>query len=177
MSKNNSGNSNSGNWNSGNRNSGYWNSGNRNSGDSNSGDWNSGDWNSGDRNSGFFNTNEPCVRIFNKETNLKRSDLKIPFVNLEINTWVHEDQMTDAQKEDDKDFHTKGGTLITRTYKEAWALYWGNASKEDKQLFLDLPNFDADIFKEITGIDVEVNPTCDGKIVEIDGKKYKLSEV
>jgi len=43
----------------------------------------------------------------------------------------------------------------TRTYKEAWQLYWNEASKEDKQKFLDLPNFDRWVFKDITGIDVE----------------------
>ena len=60
--------------------------------------------------------------------------------------------MTDEQKKEDKDFHVKQGTLIERTYKEAWTLYWSEATKEDKQLFLDLPNFDSDIFEEITGI-------------------------
>jgi hypothetical protein len=85
--------------------------------------------------------------------------------------------MTSQQKIDDPNFHVKKGTLITRTYKEAWALYWTEISQEDKQMFLDLPNFDADIFLEITGIDVRKQDSCDGKIVEIDGKKYKLSEI
>jgi hypothetical protein len=40
-----------------------------------------------------------------------------------------------------------------------------------------LPEFDAEIFKEITGIDVNAKKSCDGKVVEIDGKKYKLMEV
>ena len=94
----NSGDLNSGNWNSGDLNSGKWNSGdlnsgdrnsgdlnsgNRNSGDLNSGDWNSGnlnsgDWNSGNFNSGYFNTDEPFVRMFNKDTKLKKDDIHIP---------------------------------------------------------------------------------------------------
>ena len=178
----NSGNYNSGDYNSGYRNSGYYNSGNYNSGDynsgyRNSGDYNSGDYNSGYYNSGFFNTNEPNVRLFNMDTELKRKDIKLPYIYLKINEWISESNMTAQQKLDDKDFHVKKGTLITRTYKEAWGLYWTEASKEDKQMFLDLPNFNAEIFKEITGVDLKIEPTCNGKIVEIDGKKYKLSEV
>jgi len=164
--------------NTGENNSGYGNSGDGNSGYWNSGDGNSGYGNSGDRNSGFFNTNEPNVRLFNKETDLKRSDIDIPYFTLKINEWIPERNMTDDQKKADKDFHVKKGTLITRTYKEAWKLYWNkDSTKEDRQKFLDLPNFDAEIFEEITGINVEKKETCNGKIVEIDGKKYKLSEV
>jgi hypothetical protein len=43
-----------------------------------------------------------------------------------------------------------------------------------------LPEFDAEIFKKITGIDVQSpdsNQEICGKVVEIDGKKYKLMEV
>jgi len=116
---------------------------------------------------GFFNTNEPNIRLFNKDTDLKRKDIKIPYFELKITEWIPENKMTDEQKKYDKDFHVKEGTLIKRTYKEAWALYWNEAKKEDKQLFLDLPNFDSEIFEEITGINVEKKNTCNGKIVEI----------
>lgn len=179
----NSGDCNSGDCNSGNCNSGYRNSGNRNSGDCNSGIYNSGiynsgNYNSGNYNSGFFNTDEPNVRLFNKETTFKRSDIQLPYIDLLLTEWIPEDEMTDAQKADDPQFSIKGGTLITRTYHEAWAIAWSKASDELKQQFLDLPNFDAEIFKEITGIDVKKeSATCEGKIVEIDGKKYRLSAV
>ena len=89
--------------------------------------------------------------------------------------------MTDVQKVNDPDFYTKQGTLITKSYKDAWKLYWDDASNNDKELFLNLPNFDSNIFLEITGIDTTVlkveEKTCEGKIVEIEGKKYKLTEV
>jgi len=158
----NSGDRNSGNYNSGYGNSGYGNSGdgnsgNRNSGNRNSGYGNSGHYNSGNYNSGFFNTNEPTVRLFNKDTGLLRKDIKIPYIPLPI---------TELDS-----------TLITRTYKEAWAIAWSELDQQTKQQFLDLPNFCPDIFKEITGIDVQSKPSCNGKIVEIDGKKYKLTEV
>ena len=187
----NSGNYNSGNYNSGHNNSGYSNSGHRNSGDcnsgdcnsghnnsghNNSGDCNSGDYNSGNGNSGFFNTNEPTVRLFNKDTNLKRSDIDLPYIHLKLNEWIDEDKMTISQKVDNPNFYITKGILITRTYKEAWQLVWPKLDQKEKQKFLDLPNFDADIFLEITGIDVK-KQSCAGKIVEIDGKKYKLQEI
>lgn len=76
----NSGNHNSGNHNSGNYNSGYYNSGHYNSGSYNSGDYNSGHYNSGSCNSGYFNSNEPTVRLFNKDSGLTYDE----FFNLGI---------------------------------------------------------------------------------------------
>jgi hypothetical protein len=54
--------------------------------------------------------------------------------------------------------------------------FWNKTDEENKKTFLNLPNFDDEIFKEITGIDVNKNNSCDGKIVEIEGRKYKLVE-
>ena len=137
---------------------------------------NSGYYNSGNCNSGFFNTNEPTVRMFNKETNLKRSEINIPYFKLELTKWILESDMTAEQKKADKDFHIKGGTLVKRTYKEAWALAWSEMSADTRAQFLALPNFDVEIFKEITGINVNQD-SCNGKVVEIDGKRYRLEEV
>ena len=40
------------------------------------------------------------------------------------------------------------------TLKEAWELMWDNITNDQKQEFLNLPNFDAKIFEEITGIKI-----------------------
>ena len=155
----NSGNCNSGNWNSGNRNSGNWNSGNCNSGNWNSGNWNSGNWNSGNRNSGFFNSNEPNVRMFNKDTKLKKDDINIPswcYFNLTV--WVSHDTATEEDKEvHKKEIETCGGFLKTLEYKEAWKLAYDKTNDKEKIQLFNLPNFDADIFKEISGIDVRAD--------------------
>ena len=158
----NSGDWNSGDWNSGNRNSGDWNSGNRNSGDwnsgnRNSGDWNSGDWNSGDWNSGFFNTNSPLVRIFNKETNVPCNDIDFPsFLYFDLTVWVSHDTATDEEKEVHKiDIETCGGFTKAISYKEAFRLAWDKAGKTEHNKLLKLPNWDNEIFKEISGIDAE----------------------
>ena len=125
----NSGSYNSGNCNSGNHNSGDCNIGNWNSGDCNIGNWNSGDWNKINYSNGCFNTIEPKIKFFNKESNLTYED------------WL----LSDAKKilkeiptENDK-------------YAQDW---WNRLEDTYKQIILDIPNFDREIFKEITGIDV-----------------------
>ena len=44
--------------------------------------------------------------------------------------------------------------LEKMSYKQAWQGWWNSATKGEKAKILDLPNFDADIFEEITGIDL-----------------------
>ena len=164
----NSGNRNSGNWNSGNRNSGDWNSGNRNSGDwnsgrgnsgsRNSGNWNSGDWNSGNYNSGFFCTNSPKLRLFNKETDFTMEEFMktewyavLTSGKFNLTKWR---AYTDEEKAQDERKRLIGGELITIPYKEACANWWASLSEKDKAIIKTIPNFDANIFAEITGIDV-----------------------
>ena len=148
----NSGDRNLGNWNSGNLNSGDMNSGNRNSGNRNSGDYNSGDWNSG-----FFNSDEPCVRMFNKMTTYKRKDIKIPFwCFFNLTVWVSHDTATEEEKTEHKvEIEVCGGFLKKINYKDAWRIAWNKASIEERKELFDLPNWDNQVFKEITGIDAE----------------------
>ena len=148
----NSGNYCSGDWNSGDCNSGDCNSGNRNSGN-----YCSGDWNSGNYNSGFFNTNSPLVRIFNKETNVPRSDIDFPsFLYFDLTVWVSRDRATDEEREAHKrDIETCGGFTKAISYKEAFQNAWNKASLEEHKKLLKLPNWDNEIFKKISGIDAE----------------------
>ena len=158
----NSGDCNSGNRNSGNRNSGDWNSGDCNSGDCNSGNRNSGDWNKTNYATGCFNTEETTIMIFNKPSDMKLCDWRgcnaryilsrMPFDNL---VWVDFSGMTDAEKEQNPNAETTGGYLkgkrVTQEQKQKW---YDALSEDDKNEIKSLPNFDADIFEEITGIDV-----------------------
>ena len=158
----NSGDYNSGNWNSGDKNSGNCNSGNYNSGNWNSGNWNSGNcnsgnYNSGDYNSGFFNTDSPLVRIFNKETNIPRDDIDFPsFLYFNLTVWVSHDTATEKEKEAHKtEMEICGGFLKTLSYKDAFRIAWDKADKEEHKKLLNLPNWDNEIFKDISGIDAE----------------------
>jgi len=159
----NSGDNNSGNCNSGNDNSGNDNSGNYNSGDCNSGNRNSGDYNSGDYNSGIFNTDEPFLRMFNRKSNWKRSDWDKCDAKLILNTmpidgpaWVTCENMTLEERESHPEFKTMNGYLKHQE-GENHQKWWDKLSKYEKEEIMSLPNFDADIFKEITSIDVNDN--------------------
>ena len=179
----NSGDCNSGHWNSGNNNSGHknsgdWNSGNNNSGDCNSGHWNSGNcnsghWNSGNNNSGYLNIDTPNIRIFGKESSVSQNDLIFPsFFYFELTTWVSDEDMSDKEKEVFPSYVTTGGYLKTREYKQAFIESYEKATPEDRALVEKLPNFDADIFFQISGIRIG---KMDKVRCEIDGKEFFLS--
>ena len=61
--------------------------------------------------------------------------------------------------EDEKTAHpyakTTGGYYKQLAYKDAWIKFWGNAQESVKKAFLNLPNFNARVFEEITGIKVK----------------------
>ena len=163
----NSGNRNSGDWNSGDWNSGDWNSGNRNSGDCNSGDCNSGDCNSGDWNktcfsNGCFNTESPKIFLFNKPSDWTyqdwlNSDARYILMNCPSNViaWVWDDDMTDEEKEQHPEYSVTGGFLKHIEKETGRQMWWDGLSDRKKDIVMQLPNFDKDIFKEITGITVE----------------------
>lgn len=157
----NSGDYNSGYWNSGDCNSGYWNSGNCNSGNHNSGNYNSGDWNSTNYSAGFFNSLEQPLYIFNKPADMSRSDfdnllaiqaMKWKFKN---SFWIYSENMTEKEKKEHPEYEALGGYLRTVGYKMACSLMWENMTDDERAAVKDIPNFDAEIFKEITGIEVE----------------------
>jgi len=176
----NSGYGNSGYGNSGDGNSGYWNSGhsnsrNENSGNRNSGNRNSGYGNSTDRETGIFNTTQGKLRLFNKQTDLTWDEIDHPdFNDFYLNKWISESDMTTQEKKEQADFHVRGGYLKTYEWEEAWANYWRDSDQEEKDKVLNLPNFDPEIFKEITGIDVGKS---NKETIEIGGIEYDKNEV
>ena len=79
--------------------------------------------------------------------------------------------MDSTQRQEHPKAETTEGMLVTLSYKEAWTKAWSGASNGLRKQFLDLPNFDAKIFEEITGIDVEkadqIKVVADSKTVYI----------
>ena len=157
----NSGNRNSGDCNSGNCNSGNSNSGNCNSGNCNSGDCNSGDWNTTSFSNGCFNTVSPKIYMFNKPTdwtfehwrNCRARNLLNQIDDCPLE-YVYLSDMTDEEKATHPEAETTGGYLKERTTADNARKWWAGLSADDRNVILSLPNFDAAIFKEITGIDV-----------------------
>lgn len=75
--------------------------------------------------------------------------------NLTLTEWINWSDMNDKQIEENPNAYVCDGYLKTYTYHEAWTNLWAKLSKDQKDSFKTLPNFDPDIFKDITGIEIE----------------------
>lgn len=165
---------NTGNYNTGNCNAGYCNTGNCNTGIFNTGDYNTGNYNAGNCNagdyntgmfnicnfsSGFFCTVEPKAKVFDAELDMTVSDFRktkyyemLTKHALPLTEWIF---YTEEEQQQDEEKKRIGGYLKERTFKEACALWWGQYSKAEKAVIMDMPNFDARKFEKITGIDID----------------------
>ena len=171
----------------GDRNTGYRNTGGRNTGDYNAGGCNTGDRNTGDFNithkeTGFFNSiQSDTIRVFNKPCNVEiwNNAIKPYFIYFYFNLteWIIESNMTDEEKENNPTYKTTKGYLKSYTYKEAWANAWANATDKDKELLYALPNFDTEVFKEISGIDVNVIKKKKVTLELTDEQLEKIKEI
>lgn len=163
-----------GNWNTGDRNIGDWNTGyrnignqntgdqntgNRNTGNQNTGDCNTGDWNKSSFNTGCFNTEEQKIMLFNKPSDMTYrewidSDARylLNQIPKDVVEWVYEEDMTDEEKAAHPTYETVGGYLKVLDKSECGQLWWDGLSDYQKNIIKGIPNFDADIFFQCTGI-------------------------
>ena len=119
---------------------------NGNTGLFNSGNWNSGNWNSCNYSNGVFcNQEDKDIRIFNKPSGMSLQKFKrskyydaLTSEPLELTYW------------DDKNKKMK-----RRSYKDACAIWWSELTEKNKKIIQEIPNFDTEIFFDITGIDVK----------------------
>ena len=153
----NTGNRNTGDWNTGNRNTGDCNTGNRNTGNRNTGDWNKSSFNTG-----CFNTEEQKIMLFNKPSDMTyndwlRSDARylLNQIPKDVVEWVYEEDMTDEEKVANPTYETTGGYLKLLDESECGQLWWGSLSDFQKNYIRSIPNFDAEIFEQCTGIKVD----------------------
>ncbi len=154
--KNCTGNSNTGDYNTGN-----WNTGHRNTGDRNTGHRNTGDWNKSSFNTGCFMTEEQKIMFFNKPSDWTyndwfRSDARYLLNRIPKNVvgWICSENMTDEEKTEHPTHETTGGYLKVFDESDCGQLWWDTLSDHQKNIIKALPNFNAEIFKECTGIDV-----------------------
>ena len=158
----NTGNWNTGNCNTGNCNTGDWNTGNCNTGDWNTGNCNTGEWNKSSFNTGCFNTEEPKIMLFNKPSDMTYrewidSDARylLNRIPKDVVEWVYEEDMTDEEKVANPTYETTGGYLKVLDESECGQLWWGSLSDLQKNHIKSIPNFDAEIFEQCTGIKVD----------------------
>ncbi len=177
----NTGNLNTGDLNTGSRNTGNWNTGNWNTGDlntgsRNTGNWNTGNWNTGNWNTGDLNTTEDKrLRLFNKDSNWEINDNNhnelrniIYRYQQPLTEWISENYMSEEDKAKNESYKTIGGYL--KVNKERYNNV--EVTEEDRKFLLAVPNFDNEVLKECTGIDLE-----DQKVkIIIDGKDIWISK-
>ena len=173
----NTGRRNTGDCNTGRRNTGDWNTGDRNTGDCNTGHRNTGDWNAGDYNTGFFNTQtHDKMNVFDVLTSREEWNKcnKPDFIYFSLTEWVSESDMSDEEKADNPSYKTTEGYLKSFDYKEAFQASYNRASEEDRKKIFNLPNFDADKFLEISGIDVRIDSEKESKKAALIEKANEL---
>ena len=168
----NTGNRNTGDWNTGDWNTGNRNTGNRNTGDWNTGDWNTGDCNTGNRNTGDWNkssfnngcfmTEEPKIMLFNKPSDWTYRDWLNSDAHYLLNQipknvieWVWSENMTDEEKAAYPTHETTGGYIKVLDESDCGQLWWDSLSEHNRNVIRALPNFDAAIFEQCTGIKVD----------------------
>lgn len=141
---------------------GRCNTGNRNTGNRNTGDWNTGDWNKSSFNTGCFNTEEQKIMLFNKPSDMTYrewmdSDARYLLNQIPKNVvkWVYEEDMTDEEKAAHPTYETTGGYLKVLDESECGQLWWGSLSDRRKEIIKTIPNFDAEIFFQCTGVRVD----------------------
>lgn len=138
-------------------NTGDWNTGNRNTGNRNTGDWNKSSFNTG-----CFNTEEPKIMLFNKPSDMTYrewidSDARylLNQIPKDVVEWVYEKDMTDEEKAAHPTYETTGGYLKVLDESECGQLWWGSLSDHRKEIIKAIPNFDAEIFFQCTGVRVD----------------------
>ena len=158
----NTGNRNTGNRNTGNRNTGNCNTGDCNTGDCNTGNCNTGDWNKSSFNTGCFNTVEQKIMLFNKPSDMTYrewidSDARYLLNRIPKNVveWIYSEDMTDEEKAEHPTHETTGGYLKVLDKSECGQLWWGSLSDRRKEIIKAIPNFDAEIFFQCTGVRVD----------------------
>ena len=167
----NTGDKNTGNWNTGNKNAGScntgdWNTGNKNTGSCNTGDWNAGnkntgDWNSCNYSTGCFCTEQQPIMFFNKPSTWSledwyRSEAQSLMNQIPKNVveWIREEDMTDEEKAEHPTYKTTGGYLKVLDESECGQIWWDGLSENDRNIIRALPNFDREIFENVTGIKI-----------------------
>ena len=158
----NTGDCNTGDCNTGNWNTGDCNTGNRNTGNRNTGDCNTGDCNKSSFNTGCFNTEEQKIMLFNKPSNMTYSEwldsdarYLLNQIPKDVVEWVYEEDMTDEEKAAHPTYETTGGYLKVLDESECGQLWWGSLSDRRKEIIKAIPNFDAEIFFQCTGVRVD----------------------
>lgn len=128
----------------------------------NTGNCNTGNRNKSSFNTGCFNTEEQKIMLFNKPSNMTYSEwldsdarYLLNQIPKDVVEWVYEEDMTDEEKAAHPTYETTGGYLKVLDESECGQLWWGSLSDRRKEIIKAIPNFDAEIFFQCTGVRVD----------------------
>ena len=122
-----------------------------NSGYRNSGDLNSGIFNKTNGSNGVFCNVEPKICIFNIQTDWTLKE----FYNSKYYDAILSSDfpLTEWKFDDNPAENGVYGKLVVNTYEDACRRCWDGMAKENKEIIKSIPNFNIDVFCDITGID------------------------
>lgn len=149
--------------NTGDYNAGKCNVGLYNTGNYNIGYRNTGDFNNGNCNAGCFCTENQKIKLFNKLSNWdfydwshsEARDILLEMPVRKYTKWISTKDMSSVEKEENPSYKVTGGYLKICITNERAQKWWNNLAVKDKETVTALPNFDADIFEQCTGIKVD----------------------
>ena len=76
-------------------------------------------------------------------------------IQKDVLKWVWSVDMTDKEKEEHPEYKTTGGYLKELDESECGQIWWNKLTEDERSVITSLPNFDKDIFREITGVDID----------------------
>ena len=155
---------------------GHYSTGNYSTGSRSTGNRSTGHWSISNYSTGHFSTeNYSGFGTFDKPCTIDEwnNAYKPGWIYFSLTEWVDKEDMNYKEKEDNPSYEITGGYLKVYEYQEAWRRSYDSATREEQLKIKDLPNFDKDKFKQISGIDIDEDTA---KIIEIGGKTYKVSD-
>jgi hypothetical protein len=152
------GNWSTGKWSTGNCSTGDCSTGHCSTGNHSTGKWSTGNWSTGHfctlDGFGFGAFNKQIKKSFKKSLRIWEEAPKPNCLYFYLTEWVSNKDMTDFEKIENPSYLETGGFLKVYDYKQAFSKSVLNATKEDRDLIRALPNFNNDIFLEISGVDL-----------------------
>ena len=143
---------NTGSFNEGNNNSGDYNKGYGNSGNHNIGNSCTGEWNTASNQTGCFMTKESTIMLFDKPSPWTWGKWITSKARCILYMMPERINLIES---DNKDFapgpRCNPNVIDPTLNRQRW---WNNLSIKDKEIVKSIPNFDAEIFRECTGINV-----------------------
>lgn len=107
-------------------------------------------------------TEEQKIMMFNKPSDWthrmwweSKARYLLNQIPKDVVEWVYSEDMSDEEKAAHPEHETTGGYLKVLDESECGQIWWGGLSDRNKEVIKSMPNFDADVFYQCTGIKID----------------------